>query len=131
MSVIVGGAIFFAAGLVCLALAVWISRTRKHPTAPRSRRVRNNPAPRRVMTRADGAPLTTARAYAGPAPAPVPLQASESYYAQAPPSRAKGRPMGWYSVDGSLADERFWDGSTWTARRQLVEGAWAPVPLAG
>jgi hypothetical protein len=39
--------------------------------------------------------------------------------------------MGWYSVEGSLSDERFWDGRTWTARRQLVGGTWAPVPLAG
>ena len=43
-------------------------------------------------------------------------------------ARAKGRPMGWYSVDGSLSDERFWDGRTWTARRQLVAGTWSPVP---
>jgi hypothetical protein len=53
----------------------------------------------------------------------------ESYYAQAPPSRAKGRPMGWYSVNGDYGDERYWDGRTWTARRQMVAGAWSAVPV--
>ncbi len=138
MSVIVGGAIFFAAGVVCLALAVWKSRARSQSIAPATAEVRNNPAPRRVATTkvaaappvmatatATARPPATATAHRAPAPA------RESYYAVAPPSRAKGRPMGWYSVDGSLSDERFWDGRTWTARRQLVEGSWSAVPLAG
>ncbi len=128
MSVIVGGAVFFAAGMVCLALAVWKSRARSQSIAPATAEVRNNPAPRRVATTKVAAPP--------PAPAMAtahraPAQARESYYAVAPPSRAKGRPMGWYSVDGSLSDERFWDGRTWTARRQLVAGTWSSVPLAG
>jgi hypothetical protein len=130
VSVIVGGAIFLAAGMVCLALAVWKSRARSQSIAPTTAEVRNNPAPRRVATtKIAAAPpaMATAMATAHRAPA----QARESYYAVAPPSRAKGRPMGWYSVDGSLSDERFWDGRTWTARRQLVGGTWSPVPLAG
>jgi hypothetical protein len=123
MSVIVGGAIFFVAGAACLTLAVWRSRTRAQLITSESPQVRNNPAPRKVATtKVAPAPHTSPRASAPP---------RESYYAQAPPSRAKGRPMGWYSVDGSLSDERFWDGRTWTARRQLVGGSWAPVPLAG
>jgi hypothetical protein len=123
MSVILGGAIFFVAGAVCLAVAVWRSRSRPQLITSESAQVRNNPAPRQVATtKVAAAPHTSARAFAPP---------RESYYAQAPPSRAKGRPMGWYSVEGSLSDERFWDGRTWTARRQLVEGTWAPVPLAG
>ncbi len=124
MSVIVGGAIFFAAGMVCLVVALWKSRTRPHTIAAESPQTAKNSAPRRVATtKVSAVPHSSSHR----APAPP----RESYYAQAPPSRAKGRPMGWYSVEGSLSDERFWDGSTWTARRQLVAGTWAPVPLAG
>jgi hypothetical protein len=64
----------------------------------------------------------------GAAPTAAPVR--ESYYAVAPPNRAKGRPTGWYSVNGILSDERFWDGGMWSARRQLVEGVWASAPLA-
>jgi hypothetical protein len=134
VSVIVGGAIFFGAGVVCLALAVWKSRARSQSIAPATAEVRNNPAPRRVATTkvATAQPATATATATAPASAHrAPAQARESYYAVAPPSRAKGRPMGWYSVDGSLSDERFWDGRTWTARRQLVGGTWSPVPLAG
>jgi len=130
VSVIVGGAILFAAGAVCLALAVWKSRTRSQPMAPETVEVRNNPAPRRVATTKVAAPPTATATATAPAHRAA-TQPRESYYAVAPPSRAKGRPMGWYSVDGSMSDERFWDGRTWTARRQLVGGTWSPVPLAG
>ena len=68
-------------------------------------------------------------AAAAPAPAPATEPRRESYYAHAPPNRAKGRPMGWYSVNGDHGDERYWDGRTWTARRQKVSGAWSTVPL--
>ena len=125
MSVIVGGAAFFAAGMVCLILAVWKTRVRTKAVAAAPARVRAaDGSPARVASRMGPASRPAHRAPAAPAP-------QESYYAQAPPSRAKGRPMGWYSVEGSLSDERFWDGQAWTARRQLVEGSWAPVPLAG
>ncbi len=53
----------------------------------------------------------------------------KSYYAVAPPSNAEGRPRGWYSVNANVPDERFWDGGMWTARRQVVWGVWASVPL--
>jgi hypothetical protein len=128
VSVMIGGAIFFAAGVVCLALAVSKSRARTQSRALAGPEFRNDPAPRRLART-----MGTAAPRPAPHAAPHRTQAprGESYYAQAPPSRAKGRPMGWYSVDGSLSDERFWDGRTWTARRQLVEGTWSPVPLAG
>jgi hypothetical protein len=71
-------------------------------------------------------PALVTAAAAAPTRAPV----RESYYAVAPPSRAKGRPTGWYSVNGNLSDERFWDGRTWTARRQMVSGVWSSVPVA-
>lgn len=131
MSVLVGGAIFFAAGVVCLALAVWKIRTRPQTAAPASSQYRNDAAPQRPPTKKSASAPASASAAPLSSPHNVPVPPRESYYAQAPPSRAKGRPMGWYSVDGSLSDERFWDGRTWTARRQLVEGTWSSVPLAG
>ncbi len=65
---------------------------------------------------------------------PAPAEAAapperESYYVHAPPNRAKGRPMGWYSVDGDLSEERYWDGSRWTAQRRMMEGGWSRVPF--
>jgi hypothetical protein len=124
VSVIVGGAIIFGAGMVCLFVAVWKRRTRPHAIAAAQSQTGNNAARKRVATT-----KVTVAPHSASHRAPAPPR--ESYYAHAPPSRAKGRPMGWYSVEGSFSDERFWDGRTWTARRQLVEGTWAPVPLAG
>jgi hypothetical protein len=79
---------------------------------------------------------TTAPIHAefGPGPevgAPTTPPRRESYYAHAPPSRAKGRPMGWYSVNGDHGDERYWDGRRWTARRQKVAGVWSSIPVGG
>lgn len=74
----------------------------------------------------------------GPGPGPGPAAGDapsepprESYYAHAPPNRAKGRPMGWYSVNGSHGDERYWDGQKWTMRRQMVAGEWSSIPVGG
>lgn len=124
MAVMVGGALFFLAGGICFLLAGRKSRTPRpnsKSATSSSRRTHRGVARDRAMATSSG----SSTVHGTPAPT------TRSYYAQAPPSRAKGRPMGWYSVDGSLSDERFWDGSAWTARRQLVEGTWAPVPLAG
>jgi hypothetical protein len=90
---------------------------------------------RRLQPNASDAP-TTAPIHPefGPEPAaatPTVTPQRESYYAHAPPNRAKGRPMGWYSVNGDLGDERYWDGRTWTARRQKVSGTWSTVPVGG
>lgn len=90
---------------------------------------------RRSQRRASDAP-TTAPIHPefGPesaAAAPTVTPRRESYYAHAPPNRAKGRPMGWYSVNGDHGDERYWDGQRWTARRQKVAGVWSSIPVGG
>jgi hypothetical protein len=120
MAVLIVGAILLLAGVAFFAFTFW---QRSHV-----RRVSGRPAGSEIHP--ELAPPTSPRA---PQPAVTPAKAKprESYYAVAPPNRAKGRPMGWYSVNGNLTEERFWNGRTWTARRQLVSGAWAPIPLTG
>jgi hypothetical protein len=92
---------------------------------------------RRSQRNASGAALAPVKSPIHPEFGPEPASAGpdeperESYYAHAPPKRAKGRPMGWYSVDGDHGDERYWDGSRWTMRRQLVAGAWSSIPVGG
>jgi uncharacterized protein DUF2510 len=91
---------------------------------------------RRSQRTASGAPTTVpVHPEFGPdgaaAAAPTAPPPRESYYAHAPPSRAKGRPMGWYSVDGVHGDERYWDGQRWTLRRQQVAGVWSSTPVGG
>jgi hypothetical protein len=98
-------------------------------------------ASRMRRNRRSNAPGSEVSAPAAPAPVAASSQATspagpgsrgasrESYYVVAPPSKVRGRPMGWYSVEGNLADERFWDGNTWTARRRLINDSWSPVAL--
>jgi hypothetical protein len=73
-----------------------------------------------------------ARGFPG-ASAPTRLSPGESSYYGLGPKRSvtTGRPVGWYPSGGNDSGlEEYWDGRSWTARRQLVNGGWATVPMS-
>jgi hypothetical protein len=107
VAVVVIGAVFFVAGVGFFAVTV---RQRSQV-----RRVSGVPDASWIHPElALSAAATSARGTSFALPSPEP---------------AEGRLTGWQSADGNVPEERFWDGSTWTARRQLVSGVWASVPL--
>ncbi len=113
MAVTLIGVVVVAAAAISLGVSLW-RRSQHRPKTPIHSEFGPDP-------------------YRAAATAPAAEPERESYYARASPSNlpTKGRPMGWYSVDGGYDEERYWDGHTWTARRKKVSGAWSAVPVGG
>ena len=64
------------------------------------------------------------------APAPVASAGPFPGVPPAPMQTQRTRPMGWQRVDES-ADEQYWDGRTWTARRRPSgDGGYIIIPLS-
>ena len=123
MAVVLIGVTVVAAGAIVLGVFLW-RRSRHRALAVLGAPAETSKAATPIH------PEFALQPAGAPTPTPSAPPARESYYAQAPPSRAKGRPMGWYSVNGDYGDERYWDGRTWTARRQMVAGVWSSVPIS-
>ncbi len=65
----------------------------------------------------------------GMAPTMVPGAAPAVAVAAPPSPHVEGKAAGWFT-SGALGsgEQSYWDGSSWTARRQWKDGAWADLP---
>jgi hypothetical protein len=112
--------------VVVVTIASRMRGLKKRSKGAHARSARSGSAPAatdRVLLKKTTTPVRRGSAATGAA------DGRDSYFFVAPASKVKGRPMGWYSVEGNLEDERFWNGHTWTARRRLINDAWFPAEL--